>query len=33
MYKASKALPEDRRKGYMLRMSFEREIFSLAMVC
>jgi hypothetical protein len=32
MYIASKALPVDRRKSYMLRMSFEREMFYLAMV-
>lgn len=31
--KISKAPPGDRRKSYMLRITFEREMFSLAMVC
>jgi hypothetical protein len=33
MCKVSKAPTGDRRKSYMLRMSFEREMFSLTMVC
>ena len=33
MCKVSKAPTSDRRKNYMLRMSFEWEMFSLAMVC
>lgn len=33
MCKVSKAPPGDRRKRYMLRMNFGRDMFSLAMVC